>query len=251
LAALIEKFADDELLSAVAREHRRGRRLLVQSANMDAQRPVIWDLGAIAASGAPNALTVFRQALLASASLPVAFPPVLIDVEVDGKPYDEMHADGGVISNATALTPWQVDIGKRMADRLGNPRSLTLYVIRNGLVAPEPKTIDYKILGIAGRAVSTLSKSLGVGDLLSAYVAARVRNASYYVTWIGEDFDHEYPGPFDPDYMRALFDYGYALMKSGNAWAEKPPILMGEEERAAFLRLREVRAGEEVVGALR
>ena len=52
--------------------------------------------------------------------------------------------------------------------------------------------------------------------------------------WIGEDFVHEYPGPFDPDYMRALSDYGYNLMKSGNAWAHKPPVLMDEAERDAL-----------------
>ncbi|HUS97414.1 MAG TPA: patatin-like phospholipase family protein, partial [Hyphomicrobiaceae bacterium] len=103
LAEVIERFVDEKLMAAVAREHRRGRRLLVQTSHLDAQRPVVWDLGAIAASGAPNAKDIFRKALIASASVPVAFPPVLFQIEVDGQIYDEMHVDGGVVSQATAL----------------------------------------------------------------------------------------------------------------------------------------------------
>jgi hypothetical protein len=75
----------------------------------------------------------------------------------------------------------------------------------------------------------------GVSDLLTTYVAGQVRGAAYNVTWIGEEFQHEYPGPFDPDYMAALYQYGYDLMMSGNAWASKPPILMSAAEREALL----------------
>lgn len=241
LASLIRQFADEELLSAVAREHLRGRRLFVQTTNLDAQRPVIWDLGAIATSGAPNALEVFRKALLASSSVPVAFPPVLIDVESEGAIYDEMHVDGGVVGQATALTAWQIEVGKRIADQNDGPGSIAIYVIRNGKVTPEPEVIDYKITDVAGRSVSTLIKSQSMGDLLSTYVAAEIQNADYHVTWIGEEFNREYTSLFDSDYMRELFDYGFDLMKEGKAWAEKPPILMGEEERTAMIAARELR----------
>jgi predicted acylesterase/phospholipase RssA len=126
LAEVITQFVDEELLAAVAREHQRGRRLLVQTSHLDAQRPVIWDLGVIAASGAPNALDVFRKALLASAALPVAFPPVLFEVLVDGQIYDEMHVDGGVVSQATALTSWQVEVQKNISDQRDESRSLSI-----------------------------------------------------------------------------------------------------------------------------
>ncbi len=92
-------------------------------------------------------------------------------------------------------------------------------------------------------------KSQGVGDLLSAYAAARIRGADFYATWIGEDFVHDYPGPFDPDYMRALFDYGYDLMKSGDAWARKPPVLMDASERAAALRTEGLQASGQAEAA--
>jgi hypothetical protein len=249
LAKLIAQFVDEELLADVAREHRRGRRLLVQTSHLDAQRAVIWDLGAIAASGAPNAIDVFRKALLASASVPVAFPPVLFEVEVDGQIYDEIHADGGVISGITALTSWQMDIREGAAQRRDEPSTMRFYVVRNGTITPEPKTVDHSLIDIAGRSISTLLKSQGIGDLLSAYAAARIRGADYYVTWIGEDFVHEHPGPFDPGYMRALFDYGYNLMESGNAWARKPPVLMDEAERAAALRAEGLQASAQAEDA--
>jgi predicted patatin/cPLA2 family phospholipase len=236
LAEVIAQLVDEKLLAEVAREHRRGRRLLVQTSHLDAQRAVIWDLGAIAASGAPNAIDVFRKALIASASIPVAFPPVLFKVEIDGQVYDEMHVDGGVVSQATTLTSWQEAIKNEISHQPGGPKTLKIYVVRNGRIAPEAQAVEYGLLGIAGRSIATLIKSQGIGDLLSAYAAAQIRGGDYYLTWIGEDFVYEYPGPFDPAYMSALSDYGYNLMKSGNAWVRKPPVLMDEAERAAMER---------------
>ena len=225
LAALIAEFVDERFLALVAREHRRGRRLLVQTTNLDAQRAVIWDMGAIAASGAPNATDLFRNVLLASASVPGAFPPVLIETELDGVRYDEMHVDGGVISESTVLTEWQADF----LDIVG--RGPTLFVVRNGRVTPEPRETPFTLLAIAGRASSTLIKSQGLGDLINAYQVAQLRDSDIFMTWIGEDFRADYPGPFDPGYMRALYEYGYALMEKGEAWSIKPPQLMTAEER--------------------
>ena len=34
--------------------------------------------------------------MLASSAMPAIFPPVFIEVEVDGSQYDEMHVDGGL-----------------------------------------------------------------------------------------------------------------------------------------------------------
>jgi hypothetical protein len=248
LAEVIAQIVDEKLLAAVAREHWRGRRLLVQTSHLDAQRAVIWDLGVIAASGAPNALDVFRKALLASASLPVAFPPVLFEVEVDGQIYDEMHVDGGVVSQATAFTSWQVET-RNLADQRGESPAVSIYVVRNGRIAPESQAVEYGLLSIAGRSLATLIKSQGIGDLLSAYAAARIQEGDYYLTWIGEDFVHEYPGPFDPDYMRALSDYGYKLMKSGNAWVRKPPVLMDEASRDALERTAALQGSGQDEGA--
>ena len=87
---------DAALLAQVADAHRRGRRLYVGTVDLDAQRFVVWNMGLIATSGRPEALELFRKVIFASASVPVAFPPVFFDVEVEGSLYDEMHVDGAV-----------------------------------------------------------------------------------------------------------------------------------------------------------
>jgi hypothetical protein len=237
LADLIAQFVDDEMLAKIAAQHRRGRRLLVQTTHLDAQRAVIWDLGVIASSGSPNALEVFRKALLASASIPGAFPPVMFDVEVNGVPYDEMHVDGGVISEATVLSGWQSNIARFQKADAAKRVPATLYVVRNGRIAPEPALVEHSIFAIAGRAVSTLIKVQGLSDLMAGYRTAHERGGEYKVTWIGEDFVHDHPGPFDQAYMQALFDYGYDLMKSGKAWSDRPPQIMTSEEREIALRM--------------
>ena len=96
LRDLIAKRVTPELLNDVAAEHRRGRRLLVVTTNLDAERPVAWNMGAIAAKGGDKALKLFRDILLAASSIPGAFPPVLIEVEAGGRKFQEMHADGGL-----------------------------------------------------------------------------------------------------------------------------------------------------------
>ncbi len=94
LARLIAGVATDALIDRVAREHARGRRLFIGTANLDAQRMVIWNMGAIAASKAPNRYVLFRQVLLASSSIPGVFPPVMIQAEAGGRTISEMHVDG-------------------------------------------------------------------------------------------------------------------------------------------------------------
>jgi predicted acylesterase/phospholipase RssA len=101
---LIARYANADMLAAIAREYDRGRLLLIGTTNLDVQRPVIWNIGAIAKTGQPAALDLFRKILLASASVPGVFPPVLIDVEAAGAHYQEMHVDGGAAAQ-TFLIP--------------------------------------------------------------------------------------------------------------------------------------------------
>jgi hypothetical protein len=237
LFELIKKYGTADMLAKIAHEHKRGRRLFVQTSHLDAQSAVIWDIGAIATSGAPNALDIFHKVLLASASVPGAFPPVLFDVEVDGKMYDEIHADGGVISQDTTLSGWQYDLRKFRDKHASDQRPSALYLVRNGRVEPEPETTKYSLIGLAGRSISTLIKVNGVGNIVTAYEAAEISGADFKVTWIGRDFAPPYPGPFDPVYMKALYKYGYDLMQDGEAWEDKPMMLMSDEERQRSPRM--------------
>ena len=104
LARLIERYVDDAFMQDIARERAKGRVLLIGTTNLDTQRPVMWDMGRIAMSRNPDAKSLFRKILLASATLPEIFPPVRIQVRVGGQNYDELHVDGGV-TRQVFMTP--------------------------------------------------------------------------------------------------------------------------------------------------
>ncbi|MCZ8149382.1 MAG: patatin-like phospholipase family protein, partial [Roseomonas sp.] len=96
----ISHYLDERMLVAIADAYQQGRLLLIGTADIDAQTPVIWNIGAIAGSGHPRALDTVRRILLASAAIPGAFPPVMFDVTLDGKAHQEMHVDGGTFAQA-------------------------------------------------------------------------------------------------------------------------------------------------------
>ena len=97
LQEMVHKFINDDLIDAIAVAHQNGQRLFIGTTNLDAQRPVIWNMGVIANSKNPQAHDVFRQILVASAAIPVLFPPEMFDVEANGELYEEMHVDGGTV----------------------------------------------------------------------------------------------------------------------------------------------------------
>ena len=96
-AKKIDDIVDDDLLVKVAQEYKKGRRLYVGTSDLDAQGFVVWDMGALASRGGLDSVKMFRKIILASCSFSSMLPPVFFQVEADGRRYDEMHADGGVI----------------------------------------------------------------------------------------------------------------------------------------------------------
>ena len=120
LAKVVAHYVDEAFLEEVAAEHRKGRRLLIGTTNLDAERPVIWDMGAIAASGRPEALDLFRTVLLSSAAIPAVFPPGFIKVSADGSTYEEMHVDGGA-TREVFLVPTQFMASKVDAGSASTP----------------------------------------------------------------------------------------------------------------------------------
>jgi predicted acylesterase/phospholipase RssA len=219
LAETIARYADRAMFDAIAREYLKGRLLLVGTTDLDAQRPVIWNIGAIAASRHPKSLGLFRRILLASASIPSGFQPVMIDVEIDGGHFQEMHVDGGAIAQLF-LYPASIDPGVLPVDR-----RQTAFVIRNGRLYPEHAEIERRTLTIAGRAISTMLAASGANDVLRVYFLTKRDGVDYNLAYIGSDFKVPRDRPFDPIYMRALFDYGYQEVVAGRAWHKTPPGL--------------------------
>ncbi|MGE3628182.1 MAG: patatin-like phospholipase family protein [Hyphomicrobiales bacterium] len=221
LASVIAKYVDRDFIDEVAREHSRGRRLLIGTTSLDAQRPVIWDMGKIAWGRDERALSLFRNVLLASAAIPGLFPPVFIETEADGKFIKEMHVDGGT-TNEVFLLPSQIN-STALDARLGVRPVRRAYIIRNGRVDPEFKVVQASTMAIAGRSISTLIKAQGIGDLYQLYDFCRRNKIDYNLAYIPGNFPDTSTEPFDRKYMNSLFDLGYKLGSAGTPWKKTPP----------------------------
>lgn len=220
LSRLIARHANEEMLAAIAAEYAKGRLLLIGTTNLDVQRPVVWNIGAIAASGHPDALGLFRRILLASASIPGAFPPVLVEVQHQGRLFQEMHVDGGATMQVF-LYPPTVNLRGEEGGRWV-PRPRTAYIIRNGRVDVEASRTPRGILSITRRSAATLLHFSGLGDISRIHLTTQRDGVGFRVAYIGREFDHPRREPFDPAFMRALFDYGFERGRLGDAWRSEP-----------------------------
>ncbi len=223
LQALIAKYVDEEVIEKIAAAHREGRSLNIGTANLDSMRPVIWRIGPIANSGHPDALALIRKILLASASVPAAFPPVLIPVEVDGTTYDELHVDGGAASQVF-LYPVGVDYDQVLA-KLGVPGRPKVYIIRNSRLKPIYEEVENKIIPIAERSLDSLVRTQGIGDLYRIYLQTCRDGLDFNLAYIPADFTQNSDDLFDRAYMQALFDLAYERSKAGYHWEKMPPEL--------------------------
>jgi hypothetical protein len=226
LRQLVAHYVTPELLADVAREHAKGRALQIATTDLDAGRQVTWDMGAIAARGTPEALELFRDVMIASMSIPGAVSPVMIDVDVDGKHCQEMHVDGGVI---TQLFTYPAHAIAELEKATGTPlnRPVYLFVIRNGRLDPEWTATSRRTLSIGGRAISALIQAEGVGDVYRVYRTAHQDGVDFNLAYIGRDFPPTKHEMFDTSYMQSLFDYGYQAARHGGVWRKTPP---GESE---------------------
>jgi hypothetical protein len=223
LRNLIAKHVDRRMLRQIAHEYRNGRVLMIGTTNLDAQRQVIWNMGEIAAAAGrdPEAVELFRDVLLASASLPGIFPPVHVKVRVGERVFEEMHVDGGP-SRQVFLAPAQFSL--RTFDKLyPQPPIRRVYVVRNGKLAPVYEAVQANTLAISARSLFTVTKNQSIGDINQIYAMTERDGAEFRLASIPASFTAQSAQPFDPVYMKALFEVGYRLGQQGNAWARTPP----------------------------
>lgn len=223
LMATISRHLDAGMLAEIARGHREGRLLLVGTVNLDAQAAVWWNLGAIAASGHPGALSLMRRVLLASAAIPGLFPPTMIDVTLDGRHYQEMHVDGGALAQ-TFLYPAALGEQRRERIRQGLPvPAAEAYVICNARMTGTPPPVGLWTLSIAERAIAALIRANGLGDLWRIHANARQDGIGFNLALIGEDYRRMPSERFDAGYMRDLFHYAEDAARNGYPWLARPP----------------------------
>lgn len=213
LRRLLEKRVTSELVAAVAAEHKKGRRLWVITTNADSGRRVIWDMGAIAQKGDEAAIKLFRDVLLASSAIPGFFTPVLIDVEANGKKFQEMHIDGSVTSPFFVGPEALLEPGSK----LKLPAS-ELYIVLNGRLTPDFYPPERNTVQILSRLISVvLRASLRAESMLFAANAKRL-GMPMYVAQVADSFNHPAYGLFDEKYMNALYEHGVERAKDGTAF---------------------------------
>jgi len=219
---LISKQIDRAFLDKIAIEYEKGRTLLISSTNLDTRQKVIWNMTKIAASQDPRALSLFHRIMLASAAIPGAFPPVMIDVEVKGQMFSEMHVDGGTTGQVFVYPP-SLNLGA-LAKENGGERKRSLFVIMNERIDPEWAETERRVLTIAARSIATLIHYQGISDLFRVFLTTQRDKVAFNLSYIPSDFNHPDAGTFNNDFMRALYARGYKeATQGGNFWQHFPP----------------------------
>lgn len=223
LFKLIENYVDDALLMRIAAEYSKGRLLFIGTTNLDARLPVVWNMGAIAASKHPGALELFRQILHASASVPSLFPPVLIESNIEETVYHEMHVDGGMTEQVFAYPDWLTpECFDEKHRKLLEARRPVIYIVRNSRAKPEWSQVDRNAIAIGYSAIQTMTHALGDSDIHRIFFQTVRDNIDFNLAAIGPDFLEKNPRGFNIEYMRRLFEYGYNKALEGYPWKKFP-----------------------------
>ena len=210
-----------EMIAAIAAEHKKGRRLYIGTTHLDAGRPMIWNIGEIARNNKPGVAALLADIFLASVSVPGVFPPVYIQVEANGRTYDEMHVDGGT-SSQVFFFPSALRAEKFMKNIQMEDRKLRIFVIRNSRLVADWVAVPPRVPAIAHRSVSALIRSQGNGDVNQIYLRSLWDGIDFNLAFIPQSFTLEPQEDFDTEYMRALFDLGFKQAREGFPWQRGP-----------------------------
>lgn len=235
MAELIVREVHEAMLSAIGAAHRQGRRLFVGTTNMDTGTFVIWDMGAIAASGQAGALDLFRAVMLASSSIPVAFPLVQFPVETVGEVFDEMHGDGGVTSQVFL---YGFTLNLRQAEREAGAatRPTRLYIVRNGQIASSWSLMLQKRADPGASHTKGLIGAAVLGDLYRMYTLALREQIEFNLAYIPDDYVPAGRESFDRIEMNRLYDLGFEAARNGYRWQQLPPGLRAMPVQTAHAR---------------
>jgi predicted acylesterase/phospholipase RssA len=214
LRNLVDRFVTDQLIRAVAIEAKRGRMLLVETTDLDKAEPVIWDMGAIAIRGGPEARTLFRDVLIASASIPSIFPPVLIRVRANGVIADELHVDGS--------TTLPMFIAPEMAavvpESFAGAERINVYVIVNGQLGARPKTTRIRSLNLVSRSIEANLLHNDRAAVALAYNIAMLHGMNFRLTAIPGSYPYRGPLDFRARTMASLFEFATKCAAQGRLW---------------------------------
>jgi predicted acylesterase/phospholipase RssA len=214
LRELVDQYATDALVQAVAHEAATGRLLLVATTDVWTGEPVIWDLGSIAMNGGPGARALFRDVLVASASVPGLFPPVLIRVHDQDALLEEVHVD------ATFIMPFFVPSAFVEPPRasIHPSQRASVYVIVDGQLSELPLAIRLRTRPILSRSVSVGLEHMVRTTLELTAANAELEGAQLKFAAIPVAYPPLDPFDFHTAKMRSLFRYGYECAQAGRLW---------------------------------
>ena len=226
LEELVDHYLSDELLQGVAREAASGRLLLVATTNVDTAETVIWDLGSIAMNGGPGAKALFRNVLVASASIPGMFPPVIIRVQDSGGEHSEAHVDG------IATVPFLVPPALLQVPRdVPNRSPTTVYVLVDGRLSQEPVPTRLRFRAIPARSISAGLTHMTRTTLELSATTAQQQGASLQYSAIPAAYPNLASLDFRASTMSALFRYGHDCAYAGRLWIPSQRAVADHAER--------------------
>lgn len=208
---------NEDMVKRIAEEHRKGRRLWIGTTYLDAERAVIWDIGEIAISSYAYKPRLIRKVLLASSSIPGAFPPVEFAIDINDRYFSEMHVDGSVTRQLFAF-PGNVALGELVRDQIRGMEPGTIYLVRNSKLAPDFTPVVPSLRGILSRSLFTLTNALAIGDVENIQKRAESEGWRLLSSAVPPEFSFPSEDFFDPRYMNALFEVGYGRAVNGIAW---------------------------------
>jgi hypothetical protein len=224
----------DNYFEKVAAEHARGRRLYVGTTNLDTQRFVVWDMGAIASEGTPESRQLYEDIMAASAAMPGLLSPSRIKIAIDGKLHEEMHVDGGTTRNLFFYPPsdWPGDV----EDKKTGYKMLAganVYVIIAGKIYNDPEGTNPSLFSVGFRSLGTLLSALQRAELARLTAHCRDRDMKFHLAAIPEDYVPLFPASeFKPEHMKQLYCYGYNQVLNNTVWSEREPARAVSEDRA-------------------
>lgn len=223
---LLRKVFDDEFLNDLRQAHAEGRRFFVGTMNLKTKRLVIWDIGAIASNGRPDAGELIRKVMLAAMSWPGAFPPVEFEVEVDGHRYREQHCDAGSVAMAFVrfgCLPGWPEPGCPI--RPGWLAGSNLYVLTSRKLYSDPAPVSGCAVPRLALSMSALFEALTRADICRLYSFCAAAGMRFHLIAVPPEHPSE-PMCFThlfPKEAPKLFETGRQIGVSGPCWRFTPP----------------------------
>jgi predicted patatin/cPLA2 family phospholipase len=230
LAEWIKRDITPPLLVEIAAAHRQGRRLYFGTTNLETKRLVIWDIGAIADGDDPHKVELVRRVLLASCSVPGFFPPVPIEVEVDGKKYTEWHVDGSV-SASPFLLPQMIGLETGQTTIEAPTIKQAVHVVVAGKLKLANGPVPRGFLNVSTESLEGVLQSRFQADLMRIYLMSKFAGASFGLTAVPQDLPVDLSAmTFDTEAMQLLFKTGREVARSQTPWQDIPPVVRPEEQ---------------------